>query len=478
MTKHIAIIGGGYTGAAFAIQLSQHASRAHTISVIEPRETVGAGLAYSTTDPEHRLNAPDMVHFVTPDDQQQLRRWFEEQGGARYDAEAEMADGPLFLRRFDFGRFVAEQFISHQNANPSRATIDHIRDRAIDMVKQGASFRIMLESGEDIVANLVVVATSNERPSVPAPFAETVLEHPGFIANPWNIEAVQEISKDARLLFVGTALTAADLIVTRLRLGHRGPITALSRRGFRSTRRTAAGAAYTEPFWNRITRGTSLFVAKHGRQKRLLDVVAALRADIRAAAARGEPWQLPFDDLRDSVWQVWPHLPLSEKRRFMRHLRTRYDVHRFRLPPQVEGKLDIAIARGQLRYRAAHIMSVLAPGDAITVATQDRYSGELRSDMFDAVINCTGPEPRPDRTDNPFMQALIANRLARVHPVGVGFDVDNNCSAINANGASDPCLRIFGPLTIGQFGDPQGTPFILSYICKHMPEIVEVLETG
>ena len=97
MNKHIVIVGGGYTGATVAIQLSRHARKPLRISVVEPRETVGQGLPYSSPDPDHRLNASDKVQFVTPDDQEHLRRWFAEQGGSSYDAAAEVDDGPLFL---------------------------------------------------------------------------------------------------------------------------------------------------------------------------------------------------------------------------------------------------------------------------------------------------------------------------------------------------------------------------------------------
>jgi uncharacterized NAD(P)/FAD-binding protein YdhS len=476
LSKHIAVIGGGYTGASVAIQLSQQAREAHTILVVEPRKAVGAGLAYSTTDPDHRLNAPDMVHFVTPDDQKQLSRWYEEQGGAAFDAEAETDDGALFVRRGDFGRFLSEQFSAHQTANPSNSTIHHIRDRALDIVKQGSSFHVSLESGESLDADIVVVGTSNEKPSIPTPFASTVADHPAFIADPANLAAVEAIPNDAPLLFIGTGLTAADLIVTRLRLGHRGPVTALSRRGLQPTRRATSVSTFSGAFWDRFVRETSIFVAKHGRHHRLRDVMKALRADIRDAEARGEPWQAAFDDLRDSVWQVWPALPVAEKRRFMRHLRVWYDVHRFRLPPQIEAKLDIAVGRGQLRYKAASILSATANGSDITVEYRDRFSNAVHTKNFGAVINCTGPEPRPDRTENPFMQALISRGLARVHPVGTGFDVDGTCAVIDAGGERDPRLRMFGPLTIGQFGDPQGAPFILSHICKQMPEIVKILE--
>jgi uncharacterized NAD(P)/FAD-binding protein YdhS len=63
-----AISGGGYTGTAFAIHLSRAATKPLDIWVIEPRERVGGGLAHSTEDPNHRLNAPDDIHLLYPDD--------------------------------------------------------------------------------------------------------------------------------------------------------------------------------------------------------------------------------------------------------------------------------------------------------------------------------------------------------------------------------------------------------------------------
>lgn len=474
MTKHAVIVGGGYTGTCAAIQLSRHAQRPLRITVIEQRTAVGQGLAYSATDPDHRLNAPDMVHFVTPEAQDALRRWYEDQGGAAFDAAADPGDGALFIRRGDFGRFLGEQFAAYQRDNPSGSEIVHRRRRAIDIDKDTGRYRIEFEAGEPIEADLVIVATSNERPAIPAPFTH-LSEHPAFHADPWNKASIETIAYNAKILFVGTALTAADVIVSRLRQGQTGPMCALSRHGLRSTRRAITQGTYATAFWDRIERKTSLFTERHGPAPRLIDLLRALRADIRETTADGSPWQASFDDLRDSVWQIWPALPLAEKRRFIRHLRVWYDVHRFRLPPQLEAALDGAVASGQLRYRAANIVSANQDGSGIAVTFRPRHEEESATERFDAIVNCTGPEPRPDRTENPFLRALVSRGLARPHPVGIGFDVDDDCILIGAGKRHDPALRAYGPLTLGQFGDPQGTPFILCYICKTMPDIAVAL---
>lgn len=418
-----------------------------------------------------------MVHFVTPEDQEALRRWFEAQGGDAFDNGADAGDGALFIRRGDFGRFMAAQFAAYQADNPSNSQVQHVQDCALGIEKQGGRYRISLEGGGPLDSDLAIVATSNERPAIPGPFAP-VADHPAFLADPWDPASIQAAPKGARLLIIGTALTAADVIVTLLRRGHSGHITALSRHGLRSTRRVVTQNIYATPFWDRIGGETSLFVERHGPQTRLLDLLRTIRADIRSAVAEGEPWQAPFDDLRDSVWQIWPALPLAEKRRFMRHLRIWYDAHRFRLPPQLEPVLDAAEAAGQLRYKAAHVTHAQTDGNRIAVLYRPRHSTEIVEARYDAVINCTGPQSRPDRAENPFMRSLVANGLARPHPVGIGFDVDDDCAAIGTDGAVNPQIRVFGPLTLGQFGDPQGTPFILRHICRVMPQIVDQLAAG
>ena len=54
----MAIVGGGYSGAAAGVQLARAARNAISITIIEPRDELGRGLAYSTPDPDHRLNGP------------------------------------------------------------------------------------------------------------------------------------------------------------------------------------------------------------------------------------------------------------------------------------------------------------------------------------------------------------------------------------------------------------------------------------
>ncbi|TIM15921.1 MAG: hydroxyacylglutathione hydrolase, partial [Mesorhizobium sp.] len=62
-----------------------------------------------------------------------------------------------------------------------------------------------------------------------------------------------------------------------------------------------------------------------------------------------------LDAVRRQGQIIWQALPLAEQRRVVRHLRALWDVHRFRIAPQIAAVLDRRVAEGTLAYRAASI---------------------------------------------------------------------------------------------------------------------------
>ena len=225
----------------------------------------------------------------------------------------------------------------------------------------------------------------------------------------------------------------------------------------------------------RVVRPVSLFTAAHGRHESVRGLLQTLRSEVRRAEAAGGSWVEPFGDLKDSVWDLWPALPLAEKRRFLRHLRAWYDVHRFQLPPQVDTRIAAAEAAGQVSFEAAFCVSAACDGGALSVTLRRRGSRECHRKAFDAVVNCTGPDMQPDRSNNPLVASLVACGYAAPHPAGVGFSVDDECRAIGGDGRADPHLRIVGPLTYGAFADQQGAAFIALRLHRIMPGIAASL---
>lgn len=483
-SPHVIVVGGGFSGVSFVIQCARRLPSPATFTVIEPRSELGRGIAFSAAHPVHRLNAPDAAHVLDPEKVDDFLDWLEETGTLTRDPEAMFADGTNYVRRGMFGAFVHARFEQACEDNLSKSDIRHILSRAVDIGETKHGLVVTLNTGERLEADLVVVATGNEAPAAFAQFRGAVGAHPTYLADPWEKDALERVAPDAEVLLIGSALTAADVIASLLANGHDGPITSVSRTGLLPARRTRpnparpglAGAELAAMAWDRITRSQTLFVEKHGQLDRVSEICRAVRTDIAEAEEQGLPWQVAFDDLRDSVRAIWPRLAIEEKQRFLRHLRRWYDAHRFRLPPPLERMLDAAVERGQLKFVAARIQDASIDGAKLAVTLRERESRRELTRSYGGVINCTGPSNRPDQSENPFIKALLASGLSRMHPTGLGFDVDDQCRAIGANGATHPSLVFLGALTLGACGEPLATPWIAAQISRLIPSVMSQLQ--
>ncbi len=474
-TKTVIVLGGGFTGVAAAVGLARRSPIALEVEVVEPRAEVGRGVAYSARHRDHRLNAPMATHFIVPEEPEALERWFEANVGLERDPEARAFDDSIFLRRADFGAFMLHEFERHRAGNPSGTMLRHRRDAAVDVFRDGDGFAVVLAGGGQLRGDAVVVTTSNDRPTAPFPFANRLEAHPAFLADPWDVDAIEAVDAGARVLLVGAGLTAADVVAALVRQGHRGLITSLSRRGFRPSSRPRSHATLPQPIWERLGLTPSLFTARHGRLETVRAVLRAVRGDVARAAADGVPWQSAFDDLRDSAREVWLGLPVTEKRRYMRHLRPFYDVHRFRYPPQTEEQLLAAEARGILERCSGRLLEAADADGRLKVRWEDRASGAVRDEAFDAVVSCVGPETRPRESANPALHALLDRGLARASPLGIGLDVDVESRALGRDGLGVARLFVMGPLTFATFGYPLGAAFIVSQIAAALPHVFKDL---
>jgi len=474
MLPRVGIIGGGFSGAAVAIHLSRTSTVPLDISVVEPSAELGRGVAYGTTDPDHRINGPTTTHSLYPGDGEHFDRWYRASGAISDDPECLDPVGRAFVRRAEMGRYVGHELAVHQRANPSGSSIRHIRDRAVNALADGNGFAVSLAANDDLVFDLLVVTTSNAPPAVLPPLRGAVAAHKAFFPDPWDLERLAQIASDARILIIGTGLTMADVAVVVLRDRPGARIAAISRRGLLPKSQRSVAAADT--FLEKMTREVPAFVARHGRPNSVRAILHALRDDIRHCMAEGIEWQVAFDEMRDAAHQLWPLLSEPEKSRFLRHLSPWYETYRFRFPPQTEKKVHAMIAAGRLTTRAASLASAMPRQDRIEVTTRRRGQERLTTEEFDAVINCTGPDRRPDRSGDPFLQNLVSGGLVVNHPLGLGLIVDDMCRAQNGDGRHDGRLRVIGPLARGRLGETNGVPHTGVHILRVLPDILAELD--
>ena len=445
----MAIIGGGFSGAALAYHLARRPENAATrIVVVEPRERLGAGLAYSTVEPSHRINVPAGRMSLDTAEPDQFARWLETL--RLLDDEAPMT-GDTYVQRGLFGRYV------HEALAPFVRTgrIEHRRARAEAIARQDdGRFLVQLSVGTPFLADIVALATTHPLPAVPSPLA-AVAQEPGFVADPYDPAPFAAIPAEARVLIVGNGLTAADVVALLDRRGHRGPIVTLSRNGLRSR-----GHAFTpvEPRGDFTTDPETSAVS----------LLRRVRREIAAAEAEGLTWHGVIDAVRSQGQAIWRALPEAERRRIVQHLRTIWDVHRFRIAPSIEATLERLEGEGRLFRIAATLLSAEAQADGFRVRLRRRRAADPEAARFDVIVNTTGPAHRSVISAAP-ARSLHEAGLIALDGVGLGLATARDGRALRADGRPVDGLFIAGPLARGTFGELMGLPQVTAY-AEHLAE--------
>lgn len=452
----VAIIGGGFTGAATAWNLAR-GGRDVRVVVFEPRPKLGAGLAYDTEDPVHRINVPATRMSIDIDRPDDFAAWLAERNYASTDAEA-LRGEDLYPRRHAFGDYVSARVAPYIDSG----RIEHVRAGVRELTRGEGGWLVITEDGMARRADRVVIATSHPAPSPPRLLSTMLEGHPRFVPDATVPGALDAIRTSDAVLVVGNGLTSADVIASLLRKGHAGPITSISRRGLRSR-----GHAATP----QTPHGD--FIARPVRSARLL--TRRIREAVTQAGIFGVSWHAVLDAVRAQGGAIWHNLPVVERQRLVRHLRPFWDVHRFRIAPQVEDALDAATARGQVETLAASVTAVSYHAGRIrTALRRSRAAGTTIRD-FDAVVVTTGPAHGAIIEEQPYLRKLAEEGLATLDPARLGLSCDRHSRLLDSEGWPVPGLYVAGPLARGTFGELMGLP----QVSEHAAAVAtEVLASG
>jgi len=461
--SRVAVIGGGFSGAFFAAQLAHYSQQPLAISVIEPRAALGGGVAYSTPDPAHRINVPASRMTLFPENPADFDDWFRAGGGQESDPEA-LWDGTAYPRRAVFGRYV-EHILNKRRQEHPDVTIAHVRDRAESVEQTATGYRIHLAGGGEVEAGIVILATSHPPPGLPA-LARPLAGDPGLIANPWQPDALAPVAPDDDVVIIGAGLTMADVVASLTRRGHRGHITAFSRRGLLP--RGHAKIPVPVPF---------AWYASHEPPPGLLPLLRQIRRQIAETTL---PWQAVFDDVRANGQKLWRQLGPADRRRFLRHLRVYWDSHRYRIAPQIEKILADRQQDRTLHVLAASLVSARREGNKINILIRPRRkpAEAQKSVMADRVIITTGPSHGTVVDQNPCLRSLAALGLLQADELGLGVKVDGLGQVISQNGASNPTLLVAGPLAREQYGELMGLPQVAAQPNAVAAHVASYLSSG
>ena len=421
----LAICGGGAAALLILQSLKQNARQAFEVTIFEPRSRLGVGVAYSTDSPSHLLNTRACNMSVTdePDD---FVRWLRTARPRRI-LNWTRED---FAPRAYFADYLQARLADIRSASNIRVTWLHSTADSVNPLENG--WEVVPAHGAPVLADVVVLATGNEPPRVLGGHLPPSVQR-SIIEDPWDAEQKAEIPRKAAVLLVGTSLTAVDVVNDLLQQGQSGPIIAVSRRGV-VPRPHGAIAAAPEGF-------------VHALPSSLRAVVRYVR-QLSANDPHGEKWRRAFTELRGIAPSLWRGWTVAEKKRFLRHVRPFWDAHRHRLAPRVHARIQRAIDNGKLvivKGRITHIAPLGADGLRVSV----QYGRATQTLDVARVINCTGPEANPGRADNPLLQGLISDRIARPDSLGLGLAVDSESRVVSSNGSAHGSLYAVGALTRG-----------------------------
>jgi uncharacterized NAD(P)/FAD-binding protein YdhS len=290
----------------------------------------------------------------------------------------------------------------------------------------------------------LVLAATHATPDFRVPVDAAALSRPSLIADPWDGEAIKALPHNANVGIIGTGLTMCDVVVSLRTHNHRGLITTISRHGL--IPRPHAGFHTTFDLFR-----------NEPLPDKAIDLLRLLRRRIVDAQEAGETWHVVIDALRFHLAHYWPTLPLAQRKKIVRHLRTWWDVHRFRMAPQVDDLITKGRAEGWLSINAGRVHRVGVDGDRISLEWTPR-TGRRRTSTFDAIVNCTGPDSDIGRSPNPMLRGAVNAGHIRPDAFRTGIDVDEFGRVSAADGSIRRGLWAAGPLARAVVGEATGVP--------------------
>lgn len=428
----IVIIGAGFSGTAVAIQLLRQwiaAAGNLRLVLVDSRDEIGAGVAYATRDYPYPLNVAAGQMSLDPNAPDDFLDYVR---GAGIQA----APGD-YLPRQVYGDYLRARLTQARDGAPAGVEYEYHRARALQL-RRGADYRwfLWLDDGSAVRADEVVLAFGNPPPATLPAFASMAKDE-RFIADPWSIgmPGHREIGS---VLLVGSGLTMVDaalrLAALRPRVRH---IHVLSRHGWLPEPQ-ASGPHVTSS--NPDVAGS--LAAARGSTRLL---VRAFRELARTVHSSGGNWREVFALARPHLPGHWHSLDRMQRERFLRHVRSLWDVHRHRVPAGPLAAVRALERDGILDVHAGRLEGLNAGDDAVEVIWRPRGATRTRAWLVDRVVNCTGPDCRADAQADPLVQSLLSNGLMRADALSLGIEVAGDGRTVGSDGRPVDSLFYIGP---------------------------------
>jgi uncharacterized NAD(P)/FAD-binding protein YdhS len=171
-------------------------------------------------------------------------------------------------------------------------------------------------------------------------------------------------------------------------------------------------------------------------------------------------WRSAVHELRSVTQDLWRAASAAERRRFLRHLRPWWDVHRHKVAPAIGAAIEAMQSEARLAVAAGKLVSAAAEGERAAVRFRARGKEDVETLRVARIVNCTGPEMDVARAGETLLTTLLDAGRIRPDPLKIGIDVDRDCRTLARDGAACDRLYAIGPVTRGTFWESVAIPDI------------------
>ena len=431
--RTVVIVGAGFSGTAVAIHLLRLPHAEPLRIVLIERGQIGRGVAYAKRQSPYLLNVPAGRMSLSSRDPLQFLRYAQ-----RSLPQASAGD---FLPRELYGEYLEASLSSAAQAAPPHRRLERVRGEVIAIEKPHRTqcVRVHLHEGGAIAAHTAVLALGNPGPAT-LPGAEK-LSAVHYVPDPWQNPPTFRAGETA--LVVGTGLTMADIVLAGQGAAQGGAtIHALSRHGLIPACQTDFHPVHDDTHGRALLCGTPVSV------RRLVREARALAEDIEL---RGGDWREAVTAVRNVAPLLWQHMATGERQRFLRHVRSYWEVHRHRLPQTTWTALNELRRIGRLQVHAGRLLGLEQVERKVRVTWRARGARAATTLLVDRVVNCTGPQYDARRADERLLRSLVAQGMAMPDALGQGLVTDELGGLVDASGRAADNLYYIGPMLRPRF---------------------------
>lgn len=433
--KTIVIIGGGWSGTLTAIQLLEK-SKTLSVKIINSGQPLGLGVAYSTTEEEHLLNVPAGKMSPFPNNPTHFIDWLVKNGHSAKNLEGQ------FIPRLVYGKYISE-LISLYKGNKQ---LEVINAKAIDIIKQGATYTVLLSNNTAIPADKIVLALGNFLPANPKSETLTFYDNKKYFQNPWSPSYLNNIDLKQDILLIGTGLTMVDNVLSLKKRGFTGKFFVVSPRGYTPA---SHGKADTYPdFYNEL-KGTNL-----------AEIFKTVRKHLKIASSKNSSWRGVIDSLRPYAQEIWVTRTLKEKQQFVSHIRHIWGVARHRLPVKIYNEINDLKTQGQLEIIGGRIVDMQEKNGPIAIYIQLRKSSAIRELVVSGVVNCTGPQTNYKELKDQLVINLLSKQMIIPDDLKMGIKTTLNGQVLQQEHTASTDIYALGSLLRGVLWETTAVPEI------------------